>query len=299
MVLFGASQLLPDGARFREVAGWLLNIVIFGLPTAGSPLYAAGFELNFERYTGGGSVLLNCNRGEGSMMCGGRMGSSSDQTPILLEYVVIDGIEYTHQIIGDPATGWVQEVYLDRLGSGICEDLSCFNNDPLGSEENARGFPTMSVIRQQMSSTTAAGTYSTEFLKDSLLNKAKLTSSIVSDKINYYFESDARGLDFTAANIANKAPIIMTFSLLGPDAVIPPGVTIAGAPDGGNFDFSTDTNFSIVDAGQVSFEPGVGSAPGVYTYYDPASSFNLNQDWALFFDPAQNTDCNSVRPECP
>ena len=73
-----------------------------------------------------------------------------------------------------------------------------------------------------------------EFLKDSLLNKAKLTNSIVSDKINYYFESDARSLDFTAANIANKAPVTMTFSLLGADAVMPPSISISGAPSGGD-----------------------------------------------------------------
>ncbi|VAW89935.1 hypothetical protein MNBD_GAMMA17-2037 [hydrothermal vent metagenome] len=204
---------------------------------------------------------------------------------------MIDGVQYSHQIIGDPATGWVQESYLDRFGSAVCESIGCFNNNPMGSSENAKGFPTKAVIRQLMTSTVGDETFTMEFLKDKLLNKAKLTNSLVSDKINYFFESDGRELDFTTANIANKAPLVMTFNILNDG--IPVAVT-TGGPIGGNYDYATNQDKSIVDAGQVSYD----DVTGVYTHFDPASSFNIDQDWASFFDQSQNTDCNIVRPEC-
>lgn len=280
----------------RVVSVWWLSITLISFSLVGSNLHASGFELNFEKHSppafGVNFTQLNCNRGEGAVFCGSGFGSSDDQTPILLEYVVIDGVEYSHQIIGDPDTGWVQEVYLDRWGSAVCENVGCFNNDPMGSAENAKGFPTKSVIRQLMSSTVDGETFSMEFLKDKLLNKARLTNSLVSDQINYFFESDGRDLDFTAANIANKAPLVMTFTILNDD--IPVGIT-TGGPVGGNYDYATNQDNSIVDAGQVSFD----EATGIYTHYDPASSFNINQDWSSFFDLSQNLDCNTVRPECP
>ncbi len=294
MMLLSAFQHSFGNAVSRSKTGLLLGVILFALPVLENNLHANGFELNFAPHSGATTLDIDCNRGGASVKCGARMGSGNDLTPILLEYVFIDGVEYSHQIIGDAATGWVQEIYLERGPAGdraVCESIFCFNNDPMGSAENAKGFPTTSVIRQQMTSTVGAETFSMEFLKDKLLNKAKLTNSLVSDEINYYFESDGRALDFTAANIANKAPLVMTFSLVG--EVIPPSIT-TGGPSGANYNYATDQDNSIVDAGQVSFDP----VTGTYTYYDPASSFNIDQDWASFFDQSQNTDCNTVRPEC-
>lgn len=296
MSLFGFTCVPPPVAGFRTVSVWLFSLTLIVFSLAGSHLHADGFELNFEKHSppqfGTNFTQLNCNRGEGDVFCGARAGSGNDLTPILLEYVVIDGVEYSHQIIGDPDTGWVQEVYLDRFGSAVCENVGCFNNDPMGSAENAKGFPTMSVIRQLMTSTVGDETFTMEFLKDKLLNKAKLTNSLVSSKINYFFESDGRELDFTAANIANKAPLVMSFTIL--DEFIPPSID-TGGPVGGNYNYATDQDNSIVDAGQVSFD----AATGVYTHFDPASGFNIDQDWSSFFDLSQNLDCNTVRPECP
>ncbi len=272
-----------------------LSIALLCLLFTGLNAHADDFELNFQPHSppafGSNFIQFNCNRGEGSVRCGSQLGSTNDLTPILLEYVMIDGVQYSHQIIGDPDTGWVQEIYLDRFGSAVCENIGCFNNDPMGSAENGNGFPTMSVIRQLMTGSTNGATFSQEFLKDKLLNKAKLTNSLVSDKINYYFESDGRNLDFTAANIANAAPLVMTLDLVG--TVIPPSIT-TGGPVGGNYDYATNQDDSIVDAGQVSFDP----VTGIYIHFDPFSSFNIDQDWAVFFDQSQNLDCNTVRPEC-
>ncbi len=290
MKLLSAPRFYSDDAA----PSWLLSLVLFAPPVAVSNLHAAGFELEFKRYSDNVTPVIDCNRGGAEIGCSGGP-SIGDKSPILLEYVTINGVQYQHQIIGDPTTGWVQEVYIDRFNSGVCGDISCYNGNPLGVAENAAAFPTMTVVRQRMTSTEGGATYTSEFLKDQLLNKARITSAMVSDRMSYYFESDARSLDFAAANIANTAPVIMTFSLLGADAVIPPRITAIGAPIGGDFDFSTDVNNSIVEAGQVSFD----EATGQYSYFDSASSFNVGQNWVSFFDLAQNIDCDSDRPECP
>jgi len=282
-----------DGIGFRILSILLLRATVFSLLLIGGETHAADFTMDFQANPSASSVQLNCNRGTGSVNCNNSLNPITDMTPILQEFVTVGSVQYQHQIIGDPTTGWVQEIYLDN-SSGVCQNFSCFNNNPLGSAENATSFPTKAAIRQRMTSTTGAETFTMEFLKDTLLNKPKLTNTIVSDKMSYLFESDMRALDFSAANIANAAPVTITFSLLGPDAVIPPGVTLS-APSGGNFNLATDAPASQVESGQVSFD----EATGVYSYYEAASSFNLDQDWAWFFELSQNSDCNSVRPECP
>jgi len=107
-------------------------------------------------------------------------GPPDDEQPYLVETWGTGNAGYWHQIIGDPAEGWVQEVYLRgplNIGStpGGVRAPSGGQNDarfqPLLSDSkitgNGTGNPTMVAIRMYMKDTDTTGTtIETDFIKD-------------------------------------------------------------------------------------------------------------------------------------
>lgn len=185
--------------------------------------------------------------------------------------------------------------------NGNCRDQSqffspggaCYGNnaDPLGADENftgnSTGNPTSVEMRQVMGGTWNATTntwacdteFCAEFLKDTLMNKPKITQKISTVDMNAAFIADMSAISYsdalTPATVANT----LTFT----------------DPNASGFDSATDTQSSAVTAGQFTFTPGTGwdsngtvYDSGVYSY--SSGNFDLTApDWDAYCDPSQNT----------
>ncbi len=235
---------------------------------------------------------MDCNAGSGIGCAsrtgmGGGMGSGTniDGTRFISGTVMIDGVYYIHQIVGDPTTGFAQEVFYAANLS--CTWISCFNWNPLGSAVNGKENPTRSAIKQVLSSSDSNGSMSSEFLKDTLANKAKISQSLTSGNLTALFEIDGRNESITAMP-GSELPIINTLVLNDP------GIPTSSFGPNAVFDINVDKDNSQITAGFYRYD----TATGTYFYDDPVEAYDLDKDWSKFFNADQNPDCNTARPEC-
>jgi len=212
-----------------------------------------------------------------------------DKTKFVYGDVTIDGQDYWHMIIGEPADGWAQEVFL--LKSAANFSMSNGETNPLGSSSNGIGYPTSAAIKTIANETNSYGTISMEFLKDTIGNKPKVSTNITSGVMTMNFESDMRGMDYNTT--APAANVTSTLTLADPDIPQAESFSLTGSSSG-DFDMATDTQYSVISAGQVTYD----EVTQTYEYVNPVDDYNLGQSWDWYFDASQNPTCDPIRPEC-
>ncbi len=278
---------------------------------AGSAM-AADFVMNFQSSPDkNGAPSYVCNRdGRGACIAyGGYL--SFEPTPFLMEEVTVGGVNYIHIIVGDPAQGFAQEVFLEGTNSttastyGGASTYSPAENHPtrgtpgqgpLTGPGNASANPERVTVRQVIGGewdaatntwSCGAATFCNEFLKDSLALKPRITQTVIDGTMTSFFDMDMRTIGYklapgqTLADMAT-APIVNDVTLSDMET--------------GNFSMTPQyLNDSKVSAGRYIYTDGAGNlgAEGTYTYeegyFDAA-----NEDWTIYRDPdpAVNPEIN-------
>lgn len=222
-----------------------------------------------------GTMITHCT----SVGCG----QAFNHTPFVYERVN-DGADntYYHLIVGEPDAGFAQEVYIQAgsgiTGGGCSGPITCGgdaaqigNNsvsasggqgatgfgsegsgfDPLGSDQGFTGNSTGNPTRVQMRQLLTDGDLTVDFVKDKFLEKPSISNTIdAADMTATFIVNSAGNL---LSDSTTVSPVTNTFELTGsnlpPDAQ-PPG---GGAPSSVRFDMSTDSQSSLVTAGQYRF----------------------------------------------
>ncbi len=293
---------------------------------------AAEFTMNFQPASGGSTEgafpsIVDCNRGNtNSSACVTDwtvLYLADEPTPFFLEKVVIDGLDYIHMIVGDPATGFAQESYVRGRSENILgvsnmatPYMVAYNNPgmgpgvgPLSGEGNGMGNPDQVAIRQVLGGEwdEASGTWScgvaefcSDFEKSNSAMKPRILQVVTDGGVTSDFELDMRGLgysgEFIDGVLVNQGDAFVVNKLLFDNPDIP-----------GNFDMATDTQAgrSVVTAGRYIYEGGGRDVDnssrtvtqidyeyraGTYTYED--GSYDMeNEDWTSYYG-IDNPDYN-------
>jgi len=249
----------------------------------------AEFQLGFSNEAVVHDLTIDCNRGGAESRCafGGNDNSYFDPTPFLQEVVMIDGVRYYHMLIGDPASDFAQETYIQA--SDCCYQRSG-NYDPFPkSASNGRGLAngsgTGNPTRVVMSNMVRDAELTQLFLKDSLLFKPVITQSVVNAEVRMDFQVDMSALDYSTMD----APGVVSnrFELL-----------VDNFEDKGDYDnaiipaFFSDKSLvnQTVNGGQYIYTtgPDQGGSGGVYTYWDGGGYDEYLADHNLFRRDEQN-----------
>ena len=247
-----------------------------------------------------------------------------EDTPMVYEVISVSATErYLHMIIGDPASGFAQDVYIRGSTSGnnnatqstwAAEFNDGKNNlpgagtGPLQGGGNGTANPDKVVIRQVMGGTwddTAktwaceGSEFCSEYLKDTLTRKPKITQKVTTAELEAVFIADMSSIDYRTANA--------TLTVTGSDPQMINTVTITDPGffygNEGNFDMSTQQGYTkntdklvqnqVIDvtAGKFTYTESANTdifgAGGTYTYfadaYDPTTV-----NWCEFYDETQN-----------
>lgn len=264
-------------------------------------------------------------------------GELASTDPTEFYYERVDG--YWHIIIGNPDEGFAQEMYtpvtsLFSSSSGGHEailfryngnleqwsgngwDPLEFNQKTYGPEEvsfsgNGTGDPRKVMIRQVLGfgtlATTGAaveewscysGTFCQEFLKAKEGFKPIISQTYSNAEIISNFQLDMSSVSYSDKD--TPASMINTLTVLDPD--FPQNASFVNAPNSNHFDMSTDSQDSVVTAGQYTYAPGTGwhndndgdmfyaYGEGTYTYGDEANDFHMGILWSNFYDIGQNPE---------
>lgn len=272
------------------------------------------FNLNFNADPNGsrsGYASVVCNMpGLVNISCATDFAfSPPEKKAFVQEFVSIGGEQYYHLIVGQPADGFAQEVYIKTLTSlsfqgGDSSDSAgknCFVNDsfnclgapnnastPLSSNStvsgNGSGNPNRVVMRQIMRD--SAGEFSQEFLKANLTTKPIISQDHKTAEVTAKFVLNMSAIDYNTIDQAG----VLTNTVQVLDPTIPAG--------SGNYSYATHAQSypgpganinSTVTGGKYIFTPIGGGLPGgVYTY-DEGSNYPVAEvNWGSFRDPAQN-----------
>lgn len=239
------------------------------------------------------------------------------QTPFVYERVIEGGIPYYHMIVGDPASGFAQEVYIRAgvsapgfitggscTGPGTCDEGT---SAPIGSDFSSSGGrgsdnnpvisnaffpleqnPTLSgnmsgnPTRVQMRQLLVDGDLTLDFVKDRYLEKPSISNTIEDAEFRSVFSMDSTGNLYT--NDQTPSVVTNTVEHLGTDLppdVRPPG----GGPSSAFFNMETDAENSVVTAGRYTWTPGTGPGQSIGTYnYVDGGGHNPAPNWNSFFD---------------
>jgi hypothetical protein len=246
---------------------------------------------------------------------GGNDALFADQTPFVYERVLDGTTPYYHLIVGDPASGFAQEVYIQagffgQTGGSCRGPINCGGTaspigpdhsasvgdtavafgfegngfDPLASDAVSSGNSSGNPSRVQMRQLVTDGDLTVDFVKDRYAEKPSITNIIDAADLNATLIIDSTGNPLSSA--ATASAVTNTVELRGPNLpedVSPPG----GGPSSVRFDMSTDAQNSSVTAGMYSYTAGsgAGGSSGTYNYADPThNSANINPDWSSYFD---------------
>jgi len=228
---------------------------------------------------------------------------TSDGTPWLtrgslqLPEIVIDpdtGLDYFHIIMGDPSSGFMQDVYIERGfssfqgGAGSAVGGGGFGgNDvtPLGENSGTgEANPRKVLVRQVVSD----GEIYMDFTKDKFDRKPKITQMLTLPTMSSIFQID------------------MSNSTYGDD--LTPGVVFYTMQladdykDQADFNFATDIQESIIDGGRYTYTNGSGPGGSAGTYSYDQGNFDIDAvSWEVYFDhslanPWSNTTNKPVPP---
>lgn len=276
-------------------------------------------ELNFtgepdpvKRIDSGEEAFVMCNMsGQTDVGCGDSwLFNRFDPTPFLQEIVKdTDGKVYYHMVIDDPLNGFSQEMYMGRgvdtiQGNRVSASLggrvedACFGGItveerlhgcgngalPLEGDKvytgNGSGNPNRIIMRQVLDDAQM----SQEFTKAAFDKKPKITQSTtdITQGVTGNFVIDMSNSTYLDDTTPGSMVNTLTFDAL-------PGENRPFAPK--NFDMSVDGQNVKVTGGRYTYTDGttwgVSGAGGTYNYVEDGG-FNLDIDWSIFKDPAQN-----------
>lgn len=237
-------------------------------------------------------------------------GGGRDMGPVTFE-VMDSGGSVGDTVAPDCSNNW----YFN--GTGPC---SGNNADPLRANDpdftgSGTGNPTSVEMRMVMGGSWDAltSTWScdavdcSEFIKDELNKKPKITHKIIDDELNSEFIVDMSGLDYASTGIGFDSASEVAFSniqtITGPNAYGTEGdfsmVSIAGSDNVaivvGSGIVSAGENISTsVTAGRYTFTPGAGWNVGYTVYergvysYDDGGFDHTGVSWIDYCDATQN-----------
>ena len=277
------------GARCRSRMNPLAAAVVLPAALLLSGSCRADFALNFAGTTSTSIVHgISSSNGESPFtpVTPNEAGGESAVDPST-------GIHYWHYILGDPSSGFAQEVYIQSSVPGTCaENQICTASggstasDPsfnlLGSDPtqtgNATGNPSRVIIRQVIGGSWDATTstwscdtaFCSEFLKASAGDKPKITQGINEPDFSSTFVIDMSAIaisnNTTDLTLTSKGSPSTGASLTNVQQVIDPatGATIS------SFDMSKDAQTTFVTGGKYTYVNGGGTlgAEGSYVYVD-------------------------------
>jgi len=186
---------------------------------------------------------------------------------------------YYHVIVGSLADGFIQETYIEATSAGFywndgfrsSASPGAMNNAaPLSSTTagNADANPTKVIFRQIM---TSEGMY-TDVTKDQYDKKPVITQIQTTPKLFSYFQVDMRNSNY---NDDTTTGLVTYFTSFADDY-----------EDAASFNFATDTQDSILDAGLYTYTDGgenLGS-DGTYNYATGGWFDRANVSWESYFD---------------
>lgn len=272
----------------------------------------AEFTLNWTSDTGnpvfsGTSITQTDDGGNDQLLVG--------QTPFIYERVLDGTTPYYHLVVGDPNSGFAQEVYIQagviaQTGGSCRGPVSCSGTaaaigpdfsssagatavsfgfegngfDPFSASATTSGNSSGNPSRVQMRQVVTDGDLTVDFVKDKYAEKPSITNTIDSPDLNATLVINSAGNPLNSA--ATASAVTNTVELRGTD--LPPDVPApGGGPSSVRFDMATDAQASTVTAGRYSYTAGSGpgGSNGTYSYTDPTkNSANINPDWDSYFD---------------
>jgi len=327
---------------WRLTACLLLSLFIVATPS-----YANGFNFDFQQdqsnYPGGYIVnlaIMNshdesiCNRdGNGACTtnttagpylltgpCGpphcNNIPYHDESTSMIYGIVDVQGTRYLHMIIGDPASGFAQDVYIRgtanatdsySVSTWAAEHNTGFNSDPtvgtgpLQGGGNGSAHPEKVMVRQILggrwddtAKTWHCDTtnFCSEFLKENLLTKPKITQKVFEPDMTSEFVLDMRTVGYndmsTQLSMVNKVDVTSEVFFYG---------------DEGHFDIAEErvykgftqnsviTKNSVVTAGRYTYQETADvetfGAGGTYQYWDDSVDIQAI-DWCTYYVRDQN-----------
>jgi len=219
------------GTEAGEMANRVCRYVLRLLIAAWGVMFAANVQAAFEfgaanEATTFASFTIDCNRGGPDSRCalGGNTGAYKNTTPFLQELVSIDGSTYYHSVVGDPASDFLQEVYI-RI-AGCCYP----NNNPLSASNlNGDGNPTRVAMRTLVQDAELTQW----FTKDLLAFKPLITQSIETSELLLNFQADMSAINYST--LATPGDVSINLQLLQ-DAFT----------DAGNYDSTVTPDFLVI-----------------------------------------------------
>ncbi|HHM04389.1 MAG TPA: hypothetical protein ENJ19_01425 [Gammaproteobacteria bacterium] len=204
------------------------------------------------------------------------------------------GLNYYHLIVGDPAEGFIQEVYIQNgfgsfqggSGSAVGGDgggSGGNGTDPLDistgvNTANAEGNPQRVLIRQILND----GEVAMEFYKGKFDAKPRISQMLNAPDVTALFEIDMSNSSYS--DMSTAGTVTNTMSL----------------PDGSaSFDMASDVQNSTVTGGRYTYTAGSGpgGSDGTYTYFDGGFDAKAVR-WEDYFDATQGNPWtyNTNRP---
>jgi hypothetical protein len=215
-----------------------------------------------------------------------------------------NGLRYWHYIVGDPATGFAQEVYIQATGSSCPQSTICsasggsvgFGSVNVMNSGPGTGNPNDILIREVMGGTWNATTstwtcdtsYCDEFVKGAYADKPKMTQGINDPDFTSNFVLDMSNIaisnNSTAITLTDGSTAPTGSSLTNVQTVLDPNSSSTFA-----FDMAHDAQLTNVNGGKYTYTTGSGvlGANGHYVYVD--GSFDpTTLDYSPFLDPTVN-----------
>lgn len=211
-----------------------------------------------------------------------------------------NGLRYWHYLLGDPASGFAEEVYIRaggtiQSGTNRCQQNTIcsasggsaaipanvnFLDSNSALNGNATGNPNQVAVRMVLGGTWDPGTstwtcdtsFCSEFIKAAYANKPKITQGINDPDFTSTFILDLSGIAFTNNStdltLTDKNTAPTGSSLTNVQSVID---TTTGNPIA-SFDMARDGQNTFVTGGKYTYTPGgpanVLGANGTYVYVD-------------------------------
>jgi hypothetical protein len=319
------KQSPPSHPAFPTSRLPLALIALIGLSL--SPAGRADFALNFSGATS--TTVI-----QGIQPLGGQTPFTAVNANQAGELVVDPdtGLNYWHYIMGDPASGFAQEVYIQAGGSAfntvnhLCgQETICsasggvvtngFDNrfNILGNNSgitgNGTGNPNRVILRQVLGGTWDATTstwtcdtdFCSEFVKSAYADKPKITQGINESDFSSTFILDMSGVamsnNSTDLTLVSKGSASTGASLTNAQTVKDPstGEVIS------SFDMANDSQSTFVTGGKYTYVDGTGSvlgANGHYVYVD--GGYNLGSvDYTPFLDESDPSNIWTNFPTLP
>ena len=241
-------------------------------------------------------------------------GGAEETTPFLYELVSLNGTSYIHMVIGDPSTGFAQETYIKGhenfdVSSLVVSTWAAvhsygFNNSPgasmLQTRGNASAHPEKVAVRQVMGGTwddvsktwTCANTeFCSEFLKDTLATKPRITQNIFSTNMSNEFSIDMRNITYDDMNII--APIVNKVVITDPQLPLGDEADYDRSAIQSRYPYTQNERISThleTTAGRYTYAENaseIEGAGGGYTYFSDTFD-HIRINWCDFYKADQN-----------